>query len=134
MATNKTSIGHRGEQALATIFANPALQRHLIDRILELISNQTAGEETEGSVMASLLALAPRNYLEATLAVQLIAVQDAGLEGLRRAAAAGDKQMDVRDTELRHAEKLLNLFTRLLADYEKRRRHEAMGGAPALTF
>jgi hypothetical protein len=36
--------------------------------------------------------------------------------------------------ELRHAEKLLNLFSRLLADYEKRRRHEAMGGAPDLTF
>lgn len=78
--------------ALAIALAELGLRTRLIDQALALISTQTAGDEAKRAVLALLMALAPRNYLEATLALQIIGTHEAAMDCFGRAAAVGQKK------------------------------------------
>lgn len=82
-----------------------------------------AGRAREDRVCAAVSAMCdigPRDTLEGMLAAQMVAVHSAALDSLRRAAepCAADR---ARDTDLRHAARLLNVFQRQMRVRDDRR-------------
>jgi hypothetical protein len=101
------------------ICEHPALQARIISQCADIISVDADGDPDE-AVLAMLRAFAPRDSLEGHLAAQLLVIHATAMRCLARAALGCQKDA-VRDAELRHAEKLFNLFSRLLETFEKRR-------------
>ena len=72
------------------------------------------------AIKAALSGISPKNELEGMLAAQMIATNNAAFECLRRAMAR-DQIPHGTDQHLKHAEKLMALFTRQLDAFNKLR-------------
>ena len=94
------------------------LQPHLIGHLCPLVGSDDA--DSKAAVIAYIEAMAPTDAIEELLVAQMLATFQAGMGCIRRAATEADK-LGLRDIELRHGEKLLNLFSRLFEAFEKRR-------------
>jgi hypothetical protein len=99
----------------------------LTNRKLQEISGLLWKSEgaTEGDVHARLVravelfeSLAPADGAEGMLALQMVGTHDAALECLRRAALSG-QTFAGRDVALKHAHKLMSLYTQQLAALNK---------------
>ena len=72
------------------------------------------------SALEMLQGILPRDELEGMLAVQMVATHHAAVECLRRAMLPG-QTFEARDQNLKHAAKLLGLFSRQLEGLDKHR-------------
>ena len=64
--------------------------------------------------------LKPQDGVEGMLAIQMVGTHDAALECLRRAALPG-QSFEGRDVNLKHAHKLMSLYTQQLTTLNKHR-------------
>lgn len=95
---------------------NEAVQ---LARVKELISilRLTSDEESEdvtakiSSASQTLLNLAPKNEIERMLATQMIGTHSAAMECLKRSMSEG-QTFEGRDLNLKHAEKLMAIYTK----------------------
>lgn len=120
--------------AVAPKAADPALQPHLLGHLCPLLAG--GDEEAKAAVLAYFEAMAPQDPVEELVISQMLAAFEAGMTCFRRAATEVDK-LGLRDIELRHGEKLFNVFSRLLEGLEKRRKRmkieRLLPGLPGLT-
>ncbi|MBA3669997.1 MAG: hypothetical protein H0W71_08040 [Sphingomonas sp.] len=100
--------------------ASTRLAQYLLARLPSLHANSDDSDEAMRAASAYMNALEPQDPVEEVIAAKMMAVFETSMTCLSRAATAGDK-LGVRDIELRHAEKFLNLHSKLLELFEKRR-------------
>jgi hypothetical protein len=93
-----------------------------ISGLLWKVEGATKGEVHERLVRAveQFESLAPADGAEGMLALQMVGTHDAALECLRRAALSGQTYAG-RDMALKHAHKLMSLYTQQLAALNKHR-------------
>lgn len=115
------------ERALltATGTADHALAIRLITDVQQALWNPGYLSENERvqdltAAVAALEAINPRDGLEGMLAVQMVATHNAALECFRRTMQI-DVSFEVRESNLKYAEKLLSLYLRELEALQKRR-------------
>ena len=72
------------------------------------------------AAVAALKAIAPCNELEGMLAVQMVSTHNAAMDCLRRAMLP-EQTFEARDLNLKHAAKLLSIYTRQLEVLDKHR-------------
>jgi len=107
---------------------NPTLGQHLLDQALNALWVPT-GLTEKGTlqqiecVAAMLGGIKPQNEVEGMLAIQMIATHHCAMECLRRTMVP-DQSFEGRDYNLRHAAKLLSIFTKQL---ETLNRHRGKG-------
>ena len=94
---------------------DPDIALHLANQLASTIWLPEGMDEKEKerrveAALKMLKGIQPRNELEGALGTQMIATHEAALECLRRAMGSGAN----RDQELKHAAKLLALFTQQL--------------------
>jgi len=98
---------------------------HLINQIIgTLWFDEGTSEDTQDQMIRAMLAtlegIAPRNELENLLAAQMVGTHAAAMECLRRAMSPG-QTFEGRDLNLKHAAKLLGVYTRQLEALDKHR-------------
>lgn len=106
----------------ATGTDNKFLQNRMLDQTLSTVWLQK-GQKQDDAIMATLAALeavAPADGLEGMLATQMVATHEAAMECLRRAMIA-EQTFEGRDVNLKHAEKLLQIFARQVEALDKHR-------------
>jgi len=91
---------------------------YLLGHLCPLVGGDDA--VAEAAVLAYIEAMAPEDAIEEILIAEMLAPFYAGMDCLRRAGREVNK-LGLRDVELRHGEKLLNLFSRQFEAFEKRR-------------
>lgn len=113
----------------ATGLSDPALARHQINRALESyylpidkMDKEELGQRFDVA-FEFLRSIKPRDALEGTLAMQMLATHNAAMELLQRAMVT-KQSLKTQDMNLRHVEKLFALFTRQL---EALNRHRGKG-------
>lgn len=111
--------------AAATGAAAPAVQERLVLQALDALCMPLEASEEEQArqleaAYALLQELQPRDAAEGMLAAQMVAVHGAAMDYLRRAAQPGCGQA-AREAAMRDAARLLMLFPRQLAHYDRRR-------------
>jgi hypothetical protein len=104
---------------------NRELQDSLLNQLLSTVPvDENASEKTKDdrltSSFAALAGLAPRDEAEGMLAVQMVATHSAAMDCLRRARVSG-QTFEARELNLKHAEKLMNIYTRQIEALDKRR-------------
>lgn len=109
-----------GKQA-ATRTQDLAVDGSAVSQLGEVVCSPSAEEDPDKIAAAALSAYNPGDALEMVLAAQLAALNHTALECLGLARYDGQKAA-VRDMELRHGAKALDLHSRLFAKYEKRRK------------
>ena len=108
-------------QPEATTRGRNAIWRHGLDCLVEEALPHELGLYKGRDVAAALMAdFAPRDGAEELLVAQIIAIDVAVLDGFKRARAF-QVSPQVRDMELRHAEKLANTSLRLRDAFDRRR-------------
>ncbi len=108
-------------QPEATTRARNATLRHGLDCLVEEALPHEFGLYKGRDVAAALMAeFAPRDGSEELLVAQIVAIDFAVLDGLKRARAF-EVSPQVRDMELRHVEKLSNTSLRLRDAFDRRR-------------
>ena len=103
----------------------PAIQQHRIQELISIIKlfPQDSDQEKETKILSASLSLAdiaPKGDLERMLAVQMIATHTASMECLRRAMIDG-QTFEGRDVNLKHAEKLMAVYSKQLDTLNKHR-------------
>lgn len=99
-----------------------ALQNRLVNQALAVVSLQK-GQKQDDAIMATLAAfeaIAPTDGLEGVFATQMVATHEAAMECLRRANIPG-QSFEGRDVNLKHAEKLLQIYARQMEALDKHR-------------
>ena len=109
----------------ATGTDEPHLQQHLIDQVYRTLwIPKDLGEDEKSARIASAISLLqgikPADETEGMLAVQMVATHNAAMECLRRAMIKG-QILAGRDQELKHAEKLLSIYSRQIEVLDKHR-------------
>ena len=109
----------------ALAISDSALHQQKLNEITKLLwVHEDAGEETrhERGVRALELyeSLEPADGAEGMLAMQMVGTHDAALECLKRAALS-HQTFEGRDMALKHAHKLMTLYTQQLATLNKHR-------------
>ena len=109
----------------ALAISDSALHQQKLNEIAKLLwVHEDAGEETrhERGVRALELyeSLEPADGAEGMLAMQMVGTHDAALECLKRAALS-HQTFEGRDMALKHAHKLMTLYTQQLAALNKHR-------------
>lgn len=102
-----------------------AFQKELCDQVTAAlwVPKYKTQDEKEQAALAALRAMeniAPRSELEGMLAAQMIATHNAAMECLRRSMNEG-QTFEGRDSNLKHAAKLMALYERQLAALDKHR-------------
>lgn len=98
----------------ATATQAASLQNSRLAQIEEAISPDRSPAEYACAVVGAVqtvMELSPRNGVEAMLAIQMVATNDAAMECLKRAARARSHP-ETDDRDMRHALKLLSLYNR----------------------
>jgi hypothetical protein len=91
--------------------------------------DQAAREARLEAAQAMLADIAPDGGMEGMLAVQMVATHEAAMECLRR-AMQGDQPPDGGDRNLKHAEKLLALYTRQMEVLGRHRARDQKRAGP----
>ncbi len=109
----------------ATGSDQPDVQQHLINQVCQTLwMPEGLGEDEKltriQSAISSLQGIKPADEIEGMLAVQMVATHNAAMECLRRAMIKG-QILAGRDQELKHAEKLLSIYSRQIEVLDKHR-------------
>ena len=101
------------------------VQQHLIDQVFRTLWIPEGFGEDEKlarieSAISLLQGIRPADGIEGMLAVQMVATHHAAMECLRRAMLEG-QTFAGRDQELKHAEKLLSIYSRQIEVLNKHR-------------
>ncbi len=109
----------------ATGTDQPHVQQHLIDQVYRTlwIPEGLAEDEKAARIVCAtslLQGIKPADETEGMLAVQMVATHNAAMECLRRATIKG-QILAGRDQELKHAEKLLSIYSRQIEVLDKHR-------------
>jgi hypothetical protein len=112
---------------LADLFGSkiPNFQKRMVQEIIGGLfpSVWKSDAEAQAAMQAALAAvsgIAPTNELESMLAVQMVSAHNGAVECLRRAMLP-DQTLDGRDVNLKHAAKLMSLYTQQVAALDKHR-------------
>ena len=111
---------------IATATHVTSLQNSRLAQIEEAISPDRSPAEYACAVVGAVqtvMELSPRNGVEAMLAIQMVATNDAAMECLKRAARARSHP-ETDDRDMRHALKLLSLYNRQVEVLAKVRQSE----------
>lgn len=111
--------------ALATGTENPDLQEQLLVQLSNalLLPDSLDEEQRQSrlqSALACLLAIRPSGAVEGLLATQMVATHEAAMDCLRR-AMQDDHNPESRDQNLKHAAKLLGVYTRQIEALDRHR-------------
>jgi hypothetical protein len=109
----------------ATGTASPGLQRRIVVQVCEALwmpKDLTAEERSAriGEALALLQGINPQDETEGMLAAQMVATHHAAIDCLRRAMIP-QQNLSARDVNLKHAAKLLAIYTRQLEVLDKHR-------------
>lgn len=109
----------------ALAISDSALHQQKLNEITKLLwVHEDAGEETRHERVVRALelyeSLEPADGAEGMLAMQMVGTHDAALECLKRAALS-HQTFEGRDMALKHAHKLMTLYTQQLATLNKHR-------------
>ena len=109
----------------ATGTKDPLLQQRLIQQVLQTLWLPDGLSESEKSLridsaISTLHCIRPTDEIEGMLATQMVATHNAAMECLRRAMLDG-QTYEGRDQTLRHAAKLLSIYTRQIEVLNKHR-------------
>ncbi len=109
----------------ATGSDQPNLQRHLIDQVYRTLwIPEGLGEKDTlariGFAISLLQGIKPTDAIESMLATQMVATHNAAMECLRRAMIEG-QTFAGRDQNLKHAAKLLSIYSRQIEVLDKHR-------------
>jgi hypothetical protein len=98
------------------------LQSRLFSQVLSGTWLQSGQEENVAIIaaLAALEAIAPADGLEGMLATQMVATHEAAMECMRRAMLS-EQTFAGRDVNLKHAEKLLQIYARQMEALDKHR-------------
>jgi hypothetical protein len=112
-----------GQQATGA--ADDALQRAMMTQAARSVwlsdgMSEAQASEAASTVVAAMKGLAPRNELEGLLVTQMVSIHNMAMDCTRRAMLPG-QTLEGRDLNLRHAAKLMGLFTRQLEALDKHR-------------
>jgi hypothetical protein len=108
----------------ATGSHDQVLQTHLIKQLLvTLAPGKAVTQMALDAMIPALEAIAPKDGIEGMLAAQMVATHDAAMACLRLAAME-DQSLLERDLHLKHAAKLLQIYTRQV---EALNRHRGKG-------
>lgn len=104
---------------------SPAFQSELLDQVVRALwlpEWKTEEQKVQAAKAAydALKQIAPRSELEGMLAAQMLSTHNAAMECLRRSMMEG-QTFEGRDHNLKHAAKLLQLYTRQLETLDKHR-------------
>ncbi len=113
------------EPAAATGTNAKPLQVHLAHEVVQTLRLPDGLGEDErrrrvNSAIAMLKGIEPRGTLEGMLAAQMVATHSAAMDCLRRAMIQG-QTFEGRDQNLKHAAKLLSIYTRQVEVLDKHR-------------
>ena len=102
-----------------------AFQNQVVDQVIGSLwlppdASDDASFAIVEAAVAALKAIAPRNELEGMLAVQMVSTHNAAMDCLRRSMLPG-QTFEARDLNLKHAAKLLSIYTRQLEVLDKHR-------------
>lgn len=106
----------------ATGTSEKELQDRLLNQVLAGVWVRN-GHSEDGALMATLTALealAPTDAAEGMLATQMVATHEAAMECLHRAMIS-EQTFEGRDVNLKHAEKLMQIYARQLEVLDKRK-------------
>ena len=98
-----------------------ALHARFVDQLSNVFSGGQHDEDQRDKAISALAAFGPRDIVELNFAAQLVLLSHCGMDCFPRACRVDEKPA-VRDMELRHSEKLLDRYERVLEAFEKRRR------------
>jgi hypothetical protein len=108
----------------ATGAADDALQRAMMTQATYSLwlpgMSEAQASEAARTVVAAMKGLAPKNELEGFLVTQMVVNHNMAMDCTRRAMLPG-QTLEGRDLNLRHAAKLMGLFTRQLEALDKHR-------------
>lgn len=105
----------------ATGVSDPFLQSRWLSQANGPLARGSDGSaESVLSTIAALEGIAPTDGIEGLLATQMVATHEAAIDCLRRASIQ-EQTWAGRDLDLKHGEKLLQIFTRQLEVMDKRR-------------
>jgi hypothetical protein len=109
----------------ATGTTDPSLQGHLVGQVVDTIwgldnLRMLPQAHCIMSTMAMLKGIQPQDALEGMLAAQMVATNNTAMECLRR-AALGNQTLEGREMNLKHAAKLMALFSRQVEGLDKHR-------------
>ncbi len=104
---------------------DPELAQLLLNQIYETLWMPAESSEEERfqrvrSAIAALRGIKPQDEIEGMLATQMVATHTAAMECLRRSMIPGQK-FEGRDNNLRHAAKLMSIFTKQLETLNRNR-------------
>lgn len=111
----------------ATGSADEALSLHLINQVVRTLWRPAGLTDEQQSelldvTLTALKALAPTDEFEGMMVAQMVAAHNSAMECLRRAMVEG-QAADVREQNLKHAEKLMSIYARQADVLNKRRSH-----------
>jgi len=111
--------------AEATGTNDPELAQRLVNQVYETLWLPAELSEEERlqhirAAMAALRGIKPQDEIEGMLATQMVATHSAAMECLRRSMIP-EQSLEGRDNNLRHAAKLLSIFTKQLETLNKNR-------------
>lgn len=134
MTTKQIPAKIREQLARATGMTCPAAQNWLINQLLNAFyfpegADNAIRLEALEAALALLEEIAPQNGVEAMLAVQMVAIQAATMESLRRANAS-TQSPDARDSYLRQAIQLSGVSARQMTALKALRRMAGSWTAP----
>ena len=117
--------GRQADVAAATGTDVPALQMELVGQVIETMwfpsdLPKDQYEQRLKSACTMLEGIKPRGEIEGMLAAQMVATHSAAMECLRRAMLEG-QTFEGRDQNLKHAAKLLSIYTRQMEALNKHR-------------
>ncbi len=109
----------------ATGTNDPELAQRLINQVYETLWMPAELSDEERfrhvrSAIAALRGIKPQDEVEGMLATQMVATHSAAMECLRRSMIPGQK-FEGRDNNLRHAAKLMSIFTKQLETLNRNR-------------
>ena len=101
------------------------MRKYLVDQVCgTLWAPDDLGEDEKVALIASAISLLrgirPADEVEGMLAVQMVATHNAAMECLRRAIVRG-QTIEGRDLNLKHAGKLLSIYSRQIEVLDKHR-------------
>ena len=120
-----TPEGERAQFSAISGSSDRAFQNQVLDQVMGSLwlppgASHDARLAIVEAAVAALEAIAPRNELEGMLAVQMVSTHNAAMDCLRRAILS-EQTFEGRDLNLRHAAKLLSIYTRQLEVLDKHR-------------
>ena len=105
--------------------SDSALKKRMISQLVDVLYTTVDEADIEEVALAALRAFNPKDDVEVTMAAHLAAVNHNALDCFRRAMMDNQK-LAVRDFEMRHAAKMLELYGRMLPAYEKRQKRREL--------